>query len=250
MLMLGVFLWHGRNWLGWPLLGLFAVVWLLVVWSAERLGLATGFPFGAFAYTDQLRPFIFGVPLIVLLGYLTVGYCSFFLAHVLASAPPLAFGRRRRLARALLTAVLMVFWDICADPVRATAEDRWIWPEGGAHLGVPLSNYAGWFVTTLVAVLLFEAALSAIGPARRPRRDSAVPIPRTRHAPPAVAPILMFAAVAVEYVTYLIAGPAPTLEEHAALYRQQGLTALSLMVLPAVIALARYAALRRQAGTF
>jgi putative membrane protein len=33
----------------------------------------------------------------------------------------------------------------------------WIWPEGGAYYGVPLSNYAGWLLSGALAAALLLA---------------------------------------------------------------------------------------------
>jgi putative membrane protein len=42
----------------------------------------------------------------------------------------------------------MTQWDVVMEPAEATIAKAWIWHDGGAHFGVPLSNYAGWLLTS------------------------------------------------------------------------------------------------------
>ena len=46
------------------------------------------------------------------------------------------------------------------DPPEATISKIWIWHDGGAHFGVPLSNYIGWLLT---AWLLYQAFAIHLG---------------------------------------------------------------------------------------
>ena len=42
----------------------------VVAWASEALGSHTGFPFGAYHYTDRLQPQLLGVPLLIPLAWL------------------------------------------------------------------------------------------------------------------------------------------------------------------------------------
>ena len=48
----------------------------------------------------------------------------------------------------------MTQWDVVMDRSAATIAKVWIWHEGGADFGVPLSNYLGWLLTSW---LFFQA---------------------------------------------------------------------------------------------
>jgi uncharacterized membrane protein len=48
----------------------------------------------------------------------------------------------------------MTQWDLVMDPPSATIARAWIWHDGGADFGVPLSNYFGWLFTSW---LFFQA---------------------------------------------------------------------------------------------
>jgi putative membrane protein len=44
----------------------------------------------------------------------------------------------------------MVAWDLSMDPVWSTVMHSWIWLQGGAYFGVPVSNFLGWYLTVYV----------------------------------------------------------------------------------------------------
>jgi putative membrane protein len=69
------------------------------------------------------------------------------------------------------------------DPPLATISKAWIWHDGGAHFGVPLSNYGGWLLTSW---LFYQAFAIYLG--RRPD----LPAPR-----PARARVLRLTAIAL-----------------------------------------------------
>jgi len=53
----------------------------------------------------------------------------------------------RVLTAPLLASVIMTAWDLAMDPNWSTMDRAWIWHEGGAFFGVPLTNFLGWFLT-------------------------------------------------------------------------------------------------------
>jgi putative membrane protein len=69
---------------------------------------------------------------------------------------------RRSLSALILGAFLQTFLDIVIDPV-ALQGRRWFlgqiygYREQGCHFGVPLSNYWGWLLTSLLLVGAFQA---------------------------------------------------------------------------------------------
>ena len=54
----------------------------------------------------------------------------------------------------------MTQWDVVMDPPEATISRAWIWHDGGAHFGVPLSNYLGWLLTSWLFYQAFAIYLS------------------------------------------------------------------------------------------
>ena len=118
----------------------------------ERIGTATGFPFGRYAYTAALQPQVAHVPAIVPLAWFAIGLPARETAHA-------ALGRRSTPAtRIVLGSAALTAWDLFLDP-QMVGEGYWKWAKRGVYRGIPLTNYLGWFVTGLGVMALLEAAL-------------------------------------------------------------------------------------------
>lgn len=115
--------------------------------AIETTGTVTGFPYGSFFYGDALGPKLAGhVPYI-----LPVSYLPFVIGAVATLAPARAPITRGRAVRwALGSALLLTLLDGVLDPA-AAAIGFWVWPGGGAYYGIPLSNYAGWLFSGVLA---------------------------------------------------------------------------------------------------
>ena len=120
----------------------------------ETTGVATGFPYGRFYYGEALGAKAFGlVPFL-----LPVSYVPLVIGAVAASWRAAANGRPQSAALwTLRSAVLLVLLDGVLDPGAASL-GFWVWPGGGAYYGVPLSNYAGWLLSGVLASALLLAA--------------------------------------------------------------------------------------------
>lgn len=138
---------HGRMQFGGAALWRFVLIVFSIGWLFESLSVATGLPFGQYHYTEIMAPYLWHVPVFVLPAYALMGYASWSLAVLLLRKRG-TNNKRMLLSVPLLAASAMVIWDLSMDPLRASLEGRWIWLEGGAHFGVPISNYFGWFVVT------------------------------------------------------------------------------------------------------
>jgi putative membrane protein len=118
----------------------------------ERVGTATGWPFGRYRYTGRLRPAVGEVPVAVPAAWWAMALPARAVAHA-------ALGRRSsRLARVLVGAAALTAWDLFLDP-QMTAEGYWRWDRRGRYAGIPLSNYAGWFVTGAAVMLALDVVL-------------------------------------------------------------------------------------------
>jgi putative membrane protein len=117
--------------------------------AVETTGLATGFPYGEFYYGDALGPKVAGI-----VPYaLPLSWAPLVLGAVAATKPAGSERPLRRILWVLMAAVLLVAIDGVLDPGAAHL-GLWVWPEGGAYYGVPLSNYAGWLLSSTLAVSL------------------------------------------------------------------------------------------------
>jgi len=124
-----------------------------VGFGAELVGVATGRPFGHYAYSEQLGTRVRGVPVLAAAAWAMMARPAWAVAGRIS---------RRAALRVPLAAGALTAWDLYLDP-RMVAEGYWSWPGGGRYAGVPASNFAGWFVTGLAVFSAF-AALEEPGP--------------------------------------------------------------------------------------
>lgn len=114
--------------------------------AVEALGVATGFPFGPYAYTGALGPRLLGVPLMIPLAWTWMAWPAWLAAGRLTS---------RRWARVVVGGVGLAAWDLFLDPQMVDA-GYWRWAAGT----IPVSNYLAW----LVVATLMMAALPTLSP--------------------------------------------------------------------------------------
>ena len=130
-------------------LGVTAVPGLL----AEVVGVGTGAPFGSYRYTGALGPRVFDVPLLVGLAWTMLAWPSALVARRLTTTPA---------ARVLVGAWAMTAGDLFLDPQMVSA-GMWRWHDTTPHLPgvptVPLTNFAGWLLVTLVLSALVQAVV-------------------------------------------------------------------------------------------
>ncbi|NEU59251.1 carotenoid biosynthesis protein [Halorussus sp. MSC15.2] len=127
-------------------LGLFAVA--AYSYAVEYVGVHYGVPYGEFSYQLELGPMVGGVPVGLPVFFLPLVVNSYLLVVLLL---PRAGWLRRTLAA--LGVVLVV--DLVLDPA-AVGLGFWRYDGGGVYYGVPLSNFAGWVLSGLVAIALVE----------------------------------------------------------------------------------------------
>ncbi len=152
---------------------LFVLLGYLTAWVAELTSIHTGFPFGLYYYipaTVDRELWVLGVPFMDSLSYVFLAYASYALALLCLGnlswqgwRPHLdeTAALRGSWRTCLLAAVLMMTLDVVIDPV-ALRGYRWFlgqiygYPQAGAHFGIPITNYAGWLLVSLVMVRLLQ----------------------------------------------------------------------------------------------
>ncbi len=140
---------HAGVWRGWRSAVAVAVVGAGGGLVAEAVGVATGFPFGSYAYASgRLGPAVLGVPAVVPLAWAMMAY------------PALLVGRRitaDRRVRPLAAGVALATWDLFLDP-QMVAEGYWTWaPSAAPRLaGVPVTNFAAWLAVAVLLMALLD----------------------------------------------------------------------------------------------
>lgn len=116
----------------------------------EAAGVATGVPFGAYAYSGELGPKIAGVPWVIPLAWTWMAWPAWLAAVRLT---------RNLAARVVVAGVGLAAWDVFLDP-QMVGEGYWTWTDPSPSLpgvpDVPLGNYAGWLVVALLMMALFS----------------------------------------------------------------------------------------------
>jgi putative membrane protein len=111
----------------------------------EAVGVHTGVPFGAYAYTGDLGAEVLGVPAVVPLAWTMMAWPALVVGRTLA----------RRVPVALVGGAALAAWDLFLDPQMVDA-GHWTWAHPGPGLplvpGVPLTNYGGWLLVSVVMI--------------------------------------------------------------------------------------------------
>jgi putative membrane protein len=148
-------------------LGLAALV-VAVAIAIEAVGLATGFPYGSYAYSDALGPTLRGVPLLVPLAWLMMAWPSWVVAARLTGG----VRRRRGLMRVAAAAGVFAGWDVVLDPQMVQA-GYWTWAHPTPGLpgidSVPLTNLAGWLLAGLALMALLDRLIRRTAEPGAPR---------------------------------------------------------------------------------
>ncbi len=126
--------------------------WILLLsgvfmgFTFELLGTRTGIPFGLYYY-KELKPQVLGVAFFVPIAWGTYLFLSYLTARSFLKGP-----------KALLMASsLMVMLDLSLDPIM-TGWEAWVWITKTEinWYGIPWTNYLGWFIVSLLSLLLYR----------------------------------------------------------------------------------------------
>jgi putative membrane protein len=241
---------HGVFVYGWSGILLFLSICLTVTFATENLSIATGFPFGHYHFeVAAALPHVGAVPVIVGLLYFAMGYFSWMIASLLLDDADFHLDRPLNVvALPIIASFVMVQWDVVMDPPNATLSRAWIWHNGGGYFGVPLSNYAGWYLTVWLFYQVFALAIYF--------RPSLV---RRRSHGSSLVPMLVYLAVALSNaVPYLIGRDGEVIDATGHVWRLQDLRETTVVVMlftmlfTSALALSRWAArkgLRYAIGT-
>jgi uncharacterized membrane protein len=153
---------HAALFYGWKNALVLLAICLVTTFAMENIGAATGFPFGHYHFevgSNLVR--VGAIPIIVGPLWFGMGYISWIVAGTLLGGTHSRLnGKIELIAWPVVAAFVMTQWDVVMDPPEATISKAWIWHDGGAHFGVPFSNYLGWLLTSWLFYQAFAIYLS------------------------------------------------------------------------------------------
>lgn len=126
----------------------------------EYIGMRNGTFFGGH-YIYKLQLTLFTVPVSVIFYwavFIYTGYCltNSFIYWLNKSKPNL---KNKNIFLLFLTILLDGYFvtaiDLFMDPI-AVKSGSWKWLEGGPYFGIPIGNFIGWFIVTLMVVGIFR----------------------------------------------------------------------------------------------
>lgn len=147
-----LFLFSGYLYRGWRVTLLFFVGSLYWTMLLENFGAIMHF----FSYNVQTYPTAYPVYLIwiglvpfwISIGWFDVIFPAFQFSSL--------FAKDRTLTKAVLVSLIAVNLDLLIDPA-ATASGLWAWThESFYFLGVPITNYIGWFLLPFLFTIVFD----------------------------------------------------------------------------------------------
>jgi hypothetical protein len=94
-----------------------------------------------------MGPKFLDLPILLVLAYLGIGYCSWVLSLLILGCRYKSPTGARVILLPALASFLMLAWDFSMEADWSTVDRAWIWRDGGPFYGVPLSNFFGWYLT-------------------------------------------------------------------------------------------------------
>ncbi len=179
-----VYLILSYNFFGWRRAILYTLTAWIIAYISEISSINIGIPYGDYKYTyftkvfsgdvwnvGEKELFVFGlVPFIDSLSYTFISFTGYILSVYLFSPVKIikssvitldTYNIRHSLRVAIIGALIVTFMDVIIDPV-ATVGWKWFLGEihyyvtPGYYFGVPISNFAGWYITSFLIILSFQ----------------------------------------------------------------------------------------------
>jgi len=154
---------HAPKRYGWKNTLIFMAGAYIISTFMEAMSVATGFPFGPYDYASMGPNAIkiAGVPFMVGIFYIALGYLSWTVASLILNHADRRLDKKINIfLLPIVSAFVMCQFDLVQDPATSTFGAIWTWQEGGGVLGVPLVNFLGWFLTCYLVFQVFTLFLA------------------------------------------------------------------------------------------
>ncbi len=139
------------------------IIWFIITWIVsnffEGFSVAFGFPFGNYHY-NIVGFRIWDVPISIMPTYFGIAYTSWIVAQAAIGHFSSEIKGMYKFIVPISSALVMTMYDLVQDPIASTIQGQWIWEEGGAYFGVPITNFAGWVFVVYVFMQIFTLFIS------------------------------------------------------------------------------------------
>lgn len=122
-------------------------------WMAEFAGHSTGIPFGQYHYTPALQPQILGVPALIPFAWMMMLLPAWGITDTLLQPLKDRLRQWYPVVFSIVSGLAITAWDLYLDP-QMVSFNLWEWDIPGAYFGIPLINYAGWWLTATVITIV------------------------------------------------------------------------------------------------
>jgi len=146
---------HGSLSYGWKGFGTYVCIVGIASFLLEACSIATGFPFGFYHHQGAPGPAPFGVPMTVMMGYITLGWFAWMLARLIVRQTPWRSVGIEHFVTPLVGGFILAGFDYPLDPIGSTVRNMWVYRHPSGQFGVPLTNYLGWIFTGWISFQLF-----------------------------------------------------------------------------------------------
>jgi len=133
----------------------------LMGWTSEATSLHFGTVFGG-NYTYPAQASLWGVPLTIIMYWAVFIYTGYWLVttfrYWLGRTKPVR-GQNNLASLGLIVladGLAVTAIDLFMDPI-SVKWGSWTWINGGPYFGVPIGNFVGWFLVTIVVTGLFRS---------------------------------------------------------------------------------------------
>lgn len=116
--------------------------WILYDFFLEAMGVHAL----RFLYSDRFHLLIFGVPLLIPMGFSVIIYFVLSLTNIICSWLKRIF---QNYTLSLFDAILVFLVALLLDPL-AKKLGFWSFPDGGYYFGIPNLNFIGWFLFVFI----------------------------------------------------------------------------------------------------
>lgn len=119
----------------------------------EGASVLGGLIYGQYHYTDRLGPqFLDLVPYVIPAAWFMMLYPAYIVASWLVR--PGLDRWRAGLRASALVGLILITWDLVMEPLM-TSRQLWVWDQPGFYYGIPLQNFAGWWLTGFAITLAY-----------------------------------------------------------------------------------------------